>query len=75
MTMEGSVSSVTGSLYRVNISGSLSTPIPRLTSACRIKVSLPDSLEQIPPQIGDHVLCWFPGDALRDGYIVGIVEE
>ncbi len=73
MVMNGTVTVVTGSLYRINISGSLSAPVPRLTSACRLRMD--SGLEQyLPPAVGDSVLCWFPGDAFRDGCIIGILE-
>lgn len=75
MIVEGTVSVVSGSLFRVNIGGSLSAPIQRTTSAFRLKIALPESIEQLPPQIGDNVICWFPGDSLCDGYIIAIVEE
>lgn len=75
MIITGTVMTVTGSLSRVNIGGSLSTPMPRLTSAYRLHVSLPDTVELLPPVAGDSVLCWFPGDAFCDGWIIGILEE
>lgn len=75
MIVEGTVSVVAGGLFRVNAGGSLSALIKRTANAVRLKITLPDSIEQLPPQIGDRVLCWFPGDSLCDGYIIGIVEE
>lgn len=74
MIVNGTVSTVAGKLFRVNIGGSLSSPIPRLASAFRLNVSLPDKVEQLPPNVGDSVLCWFPGNAFCDGFIIGIEE-
>lgn len=74
MILLGRVSTVSGRLFRVNFGDSLSAPIPRLTSACRLRVNLPNSVEELPPAVGDKVLCWFPGDAFCDGCIIGIEE-
>lgn len=75
MVVCGNVKTISGKLYRVNIDGSLSAPIPRLSTAGRLHVSLPDTVELLPPVVNDSVLCWFPGDALCDGYIIGIVGD
>jgi len=74
MIIDGTVSTSENERYRIKIGGSISTPISRLTSACRLKISSPDTVELLPPAVGDVVLCWFPGDAFRDGYVIGIVE-
>ena len=74
MELLASVSSITGEKYRVSAAGSVSAPIPRLCSAIRLEVEN-GVLEKTPPQVGDTVLCWFPGNALTDGMIIGIEEE
>lgn len=73
MTVSGTVVTVNGDQYRVNCSGNLSAWIPRLTSAAHFSVDS-GALTMTPPGIGDEVLCWFPGEALCDGYIIGIAE-
>ncbi len=75
MNAMGTVVTVQGNQYRVNFGGGPSALIPRLTSACRIQTDSGGTLSQIPPSVGDRVLCWFPGEAYCDGCIVGIVEE
>lgn len=75
MTCCGKVTTVMGTMYRVNISGNVSGPVKRLSGACRILVNQQGVVEKAGPKTGDEVLCWFPGEALADGCIVGIVEE
>ena len=75
MTAIGTVTTVQANQYRVNIGGSLSAPITCLTGAFRFQVDSDGVIQQLPPSVGDRVLCWFPGEAYCDGYIVGIAEE
>lgn len=74
MTAVGTVSSVSGGTYRVNIGGSVSAPIVRTSGACRVKTDNSGAVIITPPKVGDVVLCWFPGSAFRDGVISGILE-
>jgi hypothetical protein len=74
MTVIGTVSSVVGDAYRVNVGGSVSAPIPRTSGACRLKKDGSGAVIITPPVVGDAVLCWFPGNAFRDGVISGILE-
>lgn len=74
MTYLGTVSTVTGKLYRVNVSGNISAPIGRLTNAFRETVDSQGATVEDPPKVGEKVLCWFPGEALCDGCILGILE-
>lgn len=74
MMISGTVTAIQSDTYRISIGGSVSSPIPKLTSAGRLSVNPSGAVEQTPPKIGDEVLCWFPGDAFCDGCVVGIVE-
>lgn len=70
MIVMGTVSSIEANKYRVSINGNISAAIPRLSSAFRF---FGDSGRAFPAR-EDAVLCWFPGEALSDGCILGIVE-
>lgn len=74
MFVDGTVVVAQGGRFRVNCSGSTSAWISRLTSAVHWEVSESGMISLTPPAVGDAVLCWFPGEALCDGHIVGIVE-
>ena len=74
MIVEGTVVAAQDGRFRVNCSGSVSSWMPRTTSAARITAEESGSITVTPPAVGDKVLCWFPGDALCDGYITGIEE-
>lgn len=75
MELLASVSSVENGKYRVSAGGSVSAPITRLSSAVRLKENENGAIKITLPQVGDDVLCWFPGSALTDGIIIGIKEE
>lgn len=74
MMLEATVSTVQEGRYRVSAGGDVSAPIPALSGAYRQKIGTDGTVRRIPPALGDAVLCWFPGNALRDGCIVGIWE-
>lgn len=74
MMLMGTVVTVQGNLFRVNLGGSLSGLLPCLSSACRLQQDAA-GLRKVPPSFGDRVLCWFPGNAFCDGCIVGLQEE
>ncbi len=75
MTVEGTVLTSAGGRYRVNVAGNKSAEIPALLSAYRLQIDFEaKKWEELPPQVGDRVLCIFPGSAYRDGWIVGILE-
>lgn len=73
MEVVGTVSSVVNGRFRVNIGGTISSPIPKLTSACTIAL-VDGQLVLSGPVPGSKVLCWFPGNALCSGYIIGMPE-
>lgn len=74
MTAQGVVVAAGGG-YRVAFGGTVSAPVPALKSAYRLKIDFAaKTWEEQPPQVGDTVLCWFPGAAYVDGCIVGILE-
>lgn len=72
---EGTVLTAGGGLYCVDIGGNRSAAIPALRSAYRLEIDFAQKTwEERPPQTGDRVLCIFPGEAYRDGWILGILE-
>ncbi|MCI1965890.1 MAG: hypothetical protein LKJ17_07140 [Oscillospiraceae bacterium] len=75
MEILAKVSSIDGGKYRVSAGGSVSSPISRLSNAVRLETDEDGKLKKILPQVGNIVLCWFPGNALTDGIIIGIEEE
>ena len=75
MTYSGKVTTIAKGGFRVNINGNVSGPLKRLSGACRLVVNQQGVFEKRLPEVGDEVLCWFPGEALVDGYVVGIVED
>lgn len=75
MTCYGKVTTVAANGYRVNVNGNVSWPLKRLSGAVRLAADTQGVLARASPKIGDKVLCWFPGEALADGCIIGIVEE
>lgn len=74
MIQTGVVTMASGSRYRVNISGSVSAPIQRLTGALKEQADGSGNKTMVPPSVGDSVLCWFPGYSFSDGCIIGILE-
>ena len=70
MTVIGTVSTAAGGLYQVIVGGRLSAKIPAVRSAYRLDIDF----EAKSWEVGDRVLCIFPGEAYVDGWIVGILE-
>lgn len=75
MTAVGTVCTASGGFYQVIIGGQLSAKIPAVHNAYRLEIDFEaKKWEERPPQVGDRVLCIFPGEAYVDGWIVGILE-
>ena len=73
MVTVAKVSLILEDMYRVDVDGQISAPISLLASG--YKVSFVEGLLiKEPPELGDKVLCWFPSEALCNGYIIGSAE-